>query len=349
MTNIQRNRVQSIDAFRLAAAVAVIAIHTSPFRPNLQHDLVLLYKFIDQAINQLARVAVPFFLIISGYFWGKKVRKTGNPIYSAHLIAKRIGILFFPWFIIYLFPFSSLSLSLSSIIYGHESVSIIELTYNNFCNLLNHPIKLLIKGSETHLWFLIALVHSVYITALFVQNKSLKKLIILAWGLYLFGLLAKAYGTTPLGISLHVDTYGHFFTLLFFVTGYILGEIQVVSLSFTSGFLLFAAGMILQGIEATALFFLYETYPLHDYLLGTYFAGTGISICVLSLSNKLFAGNTFSKLCSIGKLTPGIYLSHHAFVNILRPVDKKNRCNSLGNRVSLYCIGSFSGPHSTSL
>ena len=59
------NRGPALDTFRLAAAVLVTAIHTSPLA-----GVSPLADFLLTRV--LARVAVPFFLMVSGYFLARR-------------------------------------------------------------------------------------------------------------------------------------------------------------------------------------------------------------------------------------------------------------------------------------
>ena len=55
---MSKNRIQSLDGMRLIAAFLVVCLHTpSIFPPQ-----------VSAIISNIARIAVPFFLIISGYY-----------------------------------------------------------------------------------------------------------------------------------------------------------------------------------------------------------------------------------------------------------------------------------------
>lgn len=56
------SRIESVDIFRLIAIVAVITIHTSPFRADVIIESEA-YKYLDVIFNQLSRFAVPFFFV----------------------------------------------------------------------------------------------------------------------------------------------------------------------------------------------------------------------------------------------------------------------------------------------
>ena len=60
MSNANKN-LGALDVFRIAAAVLVIAIHTSPFESVSPDGDFFLTRI-------LARIAVPFFFMVTGYF-----------------------------------------------------------------------------------------------------------------------------------------------------------------------------------------------------------------------------------------------------------------------------------------
>ena len=70
-------RSGGLDWFRLPAALLVVANHTSPllaFSPEADHVLTQI----------LARVAVPFFLTVSGYFLLPKAEREGDSCGRGH-------------------------------------------------------------------------------------------------------------------------------------------------------------------------------------------------------------------------------------------------------------------------
>ena len=63
-------RIPSLEFGRLLAIMAVILIHTGPFRGEYYSESVHLFSDI---LNQIARFAVPFFFLMSGYFLCEKL------------------------------------------------------------------------------------------------------------------------------------------------------------------------------------------------------------------------------------------------------------------------------------
>ena len=229
-------------------------------------------------------------------------------------MAKRILILFLAWCIIYLLPYN-----FSSIIeYG--VLGPFKLSYGVLHDLLKDPITLLFQGTKIHLWYLPGLFCAIIICTFFIAVKKIRLLIILSISFYLFGVLAKSYADTPLGIHIGFNTRnGPFFCTLPFVVGYLLsGKISNKKWMFY-GFFIYGSGLILHFTEIFMLWKIYSTKALNqDYVIGTFFMGFGIAIASLSdhpvLKNKILA--------KIGRMTLGIYLVHYIFVDLLRPIDK---------------------------
>lgn len=307
-----KDYIASVDSIRLIAILSVIAIHTTPFSIasgdfNTSHY----YQYI--AINQLARFAVPFFFVISGYFYGVKVNKGACPLLTAKNMLLKLMILYLGWFLIYLMPYNL------SMIYQYGFLGPIKVAYWNSINSIDKPIDFIFQGSQIHLWFLVSLMLCTSITAVFVKKNAIHALFLISLILYFIGVLAKSYSDTELGIEIDFNTRnGPFFGMLLFVTGYYLSSKNPTKHWFYLGGIIFLLGVLSHLVEIYILMVLYKTSMLQDFVFGTYFMGVGAAL--LSLSNhKLLSNKMFSTL---GKMTLGIYASHVLFVDLLRPVDE---------------------------
>lgn len=89
------SRNSNIDLLKIILAILVIAIHVFP-STGVAGALGIAYYYMA---NSIARIAVPLFFILSGYFLGNNMQKA-----VAFKTVKRILILFLVWQIIY-FPF----------------------------------------------------------------------------------------------------------------------------------------------------------------------------------------------------------------------------------------------------
>jgi len=216
------NRIQSVDVIRLLGMIAVIAIHTTPFKLNIQNDEGI-YKYLFILINQVSRFAVPFFFVISGYFWGTKVRNTNQLIEHTFVMAKRVGIVFFSWSFIYFY-------TVFSLFYNEGLLNLLNTIYikNTHFDALEVFSSLLLQGTKSHLWFLSALLVALGICTVFIRLKLLKSLVVLSILLYIIGVLSKAYADTPVGIKIEFNTlYGPFFGTIFFTSGYIISGLVI--------------------------------------------------------------------------------------------------------------------------
>lgn len=306
------SRIGSLDLFRFLAIVAVIAIHTTPFRTHcgIENDL---YRCIDVVINQLARFAVPFFFVISGYFWGAKVRKGGAPLATAWGMASRVLVLFLAWSLLYLLPYNFAAFLC------HGVPGPIEAARRNITDLVQNPLALIMQGTKVHLWFLVSLLFSLGISAVFVHRKRIKSLAVVSIFLYAIGVLAKAYADTPIGIDVEFNTRnGPFFGTLFFVSGYVMSGFVPSTKWLKCGLSVFCLGCAVHFSEIYLLWRTFGTSPTQDFVLGTYFMGVGVAMASLSnhpaLQNRLF--------CAIGQMTLGIYAVHFIFVDLFEAVDR---------------------------
>lgn len=76
-------------------------------------------------------------------------------------------------------------------------------------------------------------------------------------------------------------------------------------------------------MQFSEIYFIWNTYGVyphkHDFVIGTYFLGVGVSLVALSshpILNKI-------KLGVLGKYTLGMYVVHFIFVDIFKPLDEK--------------------------
>lgn len=155
------SRIESVDVFRFVAIAGVIVIHTEPFKH--QHA-ELLYVFI----NQLARFGVPFFFVISGFFWGIRIRQSDTLISISVSMAKKILTILIAWSIIYIFPdHIGTILKLTPLQYIND-------IGRNLNNIIHHPESVAFEDTKVHLWFLVALLYSLRISALLILKIKLK-------------------------------------------------------------------------------------------------------------------------------------------------------------------------------
>ncbi|MCG7869698.1 MAG: acyltransferase family protein [Candidatus Thiodiazotropha taylori] len=309
------NRIHSIDAFRVLAILAVIAIHTTPFGEVENNQT---YTVLYVAINQLARFAVPFFFVISGYFFARKINGGSALLPSAIYSLKRLAIIWLFFSVVYVFPYDLIKA------FEYGLLGPVKVFYWNLVTIEHDPVKFLFQGSKVHLWFLVSLALSIIITSLFLryfQPNPLPSLITFSVVIYVFGLLAKSYADTPYGVDIDFNTRnGPFFSTVFFVMGYVLSYIKLNPSYLFYGLLVTIVGY---AIQAGEIYYLYHSYSIdptsHDYVVGTLLVGLGVSL--MALSNHPFLN--IRSISGIGRYTLGIYGIHFIFVDMLRHFDQK--------------------------
>lgn len=155
-----RQNYNGLDFFRLPAAFLIIAIHISPLTSvNAEANFFL--------TRVLARLAVPFFFMITGCFCLRNQDKFIRQL-------KKLGLLYGFSILLYL-PFG--------IYAGH---------YKNLSLLLSLRM-LIFDGTFYHLWYFPACILGLVITRLLLKFFSDKEAFWAAGILYIFGLLGDSY------------------------------------------------------------------------------------------------------------------------------------------------------------
>lgn len=300
-------RIKSVDACRLIAIIAVIAIHTDPFGPRVLGQDVR-FGQLDWFIDQFSRFAVPFFFVMAGYFWAVKQRDSDNPWRTSAKTARRIALVLAAWSLIYLVPFEVVKM------WHLGPLGPLKLAYWNISTRLADPLALLGQSTKVHLWFLIALLWSLGIAAVLSKVGRLNALLPVGAVLFIIALLGKPYADTPIGMSIPLELRdGPFLGTVLFATGVMLTRV-VRSISWLyKGMLVFTLGLMCQFFEVYVLWSRFGTFPYQDFTIGTYFMGLGFSMVALS-DHPLLQSESFS---AVGQYTLGIYAVHFVFVDML--------------------------------
>jgi surface polysaccharide O-acyltransferase-like enzyme len=194
----------------------------------------------------------------------------------------------------------------------------LKMSYWNIQYFIERPGLLFFQGSKVHLWFLMSLAICIAISSIFIDRGRTGFLYVLAATFYVFGMLAKAYALTPIGIPIDFNTrHGPFFGLIFFCTGHFLSTHKRADNSLAVGLVLLLIGYALVFVELHYLHANFGTSYLQDYVVGTYFIGVGSAVIVLSNTVNF----TFSKFPKIMSVTLGIYAVHFIFIDILKPFE----------------------------
>lgn len=314
MTNqkITMSRVESVDAIRVIAIVAVIGIHTTPFDSSPQTFGQV--PNVATVFNQLARFAVPVFFVLSGFFWGCKALNNRSALRSSVMTAGRLLLLAAAWSLLYLLLMNVYDQPMEGL---HDYARLLK---TNVLEISNRPLMTLMQGTKVHLWFLISLACSMLITSVLVEWKQQRLLVFGAVILFLIGTAGKAYSLTPIGFKSSFNLRdGPFFSLIFFVTGYLLSRYQNRQGWLAKGFFVALFGLSIHLAELHFLNRIWGVRLIQDYVFGTYFFGTGAAMVALSGSPIL----AHLKIAPLGPFVLGIYLSHFIFVDLLKSLDRQ--------------------------
>lgn len=294
-----RNR--TIDLFRVLAIFGVIVVHTSPVTP----------KGFGGAVDQLAnlmitgagRLAVPFFFVVSGYFFGRKVRDGAAPLRLFARYAKRLLRIWVLWSLIYLF----LPLRLGQWLHQGWWPAVVQ----QFRHMAAHPLLIVLVGGKGHLWFLMALVMALAIAAICEKLRARPLSYALGLALYVYGLLTGLYAHTPVGFSAPLDPRnGPFMSTLLVACGYWIsgwrGRIDP-----RASFALAAIGLL--GFEAELHWVpqVSSAYPaIIDY--GAFTPVFGAGALLLGLAVPGLGGRWWPRIGA--QCVLGIYVCHDLFV-----------------------------------
>ncbi len=201
-----------IDLFRLISAFLVVSIHTSP--------LFVISPTADFILNEIiARVAVPFFLMTSGYF----LIKEGAPWKKLLTFVKKTAVIYLAAIVLYI-PIN---------------------IYMGYFSAENLPIKILkdifFNGTVYHLWYLPAAITGGIIAFLLVKKLGFNSALAITAALFLLGALGDSYfgfiKDTAVGDCYNAvftvtenTRNGIFFTPIFMVMGGFLAKREPISL-----------------------------------------------------------------------------------------------------------------------
>lgn len=236
MVRASRKEYAGIDLFRLIAALLVVAIHTSPLASwNETADFLL--------TRVVARVAVPFFFMATGFFL--------LPDGHIHRFLKR-----------------------STIIYGIATLLYLPISlYAGILNqtpLLPQLVKdILFDGTFYHLWYLPASICGMLVVSLLVRKLQPLSSLIIVFLLYGVGLFGDSYYGLAQEIPLVRQLYdglfwfsdytrnGLFFAPLFLLMGGMIGRQNRT----------IERGIAIAGLVVSLLLMMGEALLLHRYAL----------------------------------------------------------------------------------
>ena len=306
-------RIASLECLRVAAILGVISQHMTS--PELYQKPGATVNLVMCLIEQLRIFAVPFFFLLSGYFFGKSIQ-AGQPA-SAILLryAKWFAPMWLIWTVIYAFIPSN---------WGETGFGALRPMYWQFVQTIDwialHPFAFLWYIPPGHQWFLAALLVGLTTAAILHALNLMRVGLPLAAALYVIGLVLRReiFAVQPLPVSQYFTMeLGE--TFLFTLAGWWF-SFRLTKPNLKLGVVLAIAGYALAVIEAGIIWHHIDG-GLEQFTMGQPMVGTipfTLGIFLIALAKPTLGRS--SVLPSLAKLTFGVYMSHVLVIRALNPV-----------------------------
>ena len=284
--DIGSNRNNTIDVLRLVFAVLVVSIHT-----------MALYCFGEDAwlatSMGVARIAVPFFFIITGYFFYPKVKK-GK---SGNTYIKKIFKFYITWVLI-------------------EAITLFPLLISDSIQeLISTLIGVLLIGVTGSLWYLSSMILALLVTKQLLKKDKFILLFIVSSILFIIGLSGDSYyGLTEGSILGDIaNAYANIFKMTnigftcsvpFIVIGAAINKYKLKDKIKNSGII----SLIGIGLLLIETFVLYKNGIAKDCNMLVSLLVVVPAIFIWALNSKLNISNKSAKICR--EYSIGIYCTH---------------------------------------
>ncbi len=268
-----RQTFEFVDIFKLVASLLVVCIHINPLTDFNSNLAVGLCEFV-------ARIAVPFFFITSGFFCFRKIKDTFD-IKVTNKYSARMFSLYLVWFAIY---------NVFALFSGKTEIL--------------PKIKAFFLG-YSHLWYLTALAFAFCLLGiLFYKKVNIKTILIISATLYVIGLFGETYYGLIFDESVSFYAFssrnGLFFAPIYIVIGIMYAE-NMIKLKLKTSILATAVFALLWALEVIvckyfdiardfnmSLFMLPTAFFLFDVLLKVQFKKSVNTKLLRSLSTYIY-------------------------------------------------------------
>lgn len=286
----------NVDVVRFICTLFVVAIHVYPF--------TFLGESTDYLVTRvLFRIAVPFFLMVTGYYLLPKALEDKKKLTS---YTKKITLLYLESILLYL-----------PIMY-----------YNGYfkeVNMISMLQDIFIDGTFYHLWYFPALLLGIWITYFLLKKWQIKQVGFLVFLLYCVGVFGDAY----YGIIQNISIFKYFYGIIFTVSSYTRNGLFYVPIFLLIGYLVkkkqnksgFGKTLLLMVISTFLLLFegsiLYvNEIPRHSSM---YFSLLPLSFFAFSLVMENTRGsNQFLRI-----LSSWVYILHPLFITLVHFMAKR--------------------------
>lgn len=264
-------------------------------------------SWVQLGFNVAGRAAVPLFFFFAGNHLGPKLMRdrggqavVGPYVRRLLLMLAGASILYWAWDAARLVRRNGLAGGMSALVARDFS----------------EPLKLVSEGARPHLWFLVALILTVLLTALIISRSRVRTFVAAAVVLYVAALAlgpyrdALAIGWPYMGLDRFLQAP------LFFAIGLLLSFERLRARWSAWGPVFLLAGLVIHGLEAWWISTTFGTDPFRlAVLVGTvpFTVGTGL------LALRPGAAPVDRLFAKAAGLVPAVYLNHMFFVELFRP------------------------------
>jgi peptidoglycan/LPS O-acetylase OafA/YrhL len=292
-----KSRNQAFDRLRGLGAVGVVLIHAPPF---LHSSLPLVHDG-GWGLRVLCQAAVPYFFLLSGWMLVAKAESTTDPRGEAERIARRIAVLYLPWFVVFL----GLDIWRGA---PHDLGSVVRRLFGFSDGRLD------IQGY--HLWFLPSLLWAQLLTFWSIRATRSPIPALVAGGALWVAMAALEIAGVALPWGL-VSTEGIGVSLGCVALGACLGRWGKGNPSAWVVGGLFAALLVEQALLDRGIG---ET-PIRTFLFTRVLAPAALLVWISRRPGFLEGGTIGRVLDSLGRRSTGIYVSHVLFLALI-PFDR---------------------------
>jgi surface polysaccharide O-acyltransferase-like enzyme len=305
-------RLASIESYRVVAILIVVFIHSSVV--TRLHTVGGGYGFIvDLPLYLVFWTAVPYFFLVAGYFYGRKVDAGADPLQLLRQSCASLGLIFIIWVLVY----SVVGRSWITQVYHHgiwgtfaaEAIQTLSRVRGEHIKLLLIP-----RPPIYHLWFLPSLMLGLGTAAVVVTHHLAPVALRLVAGLYV---LSVGCGLLPLDVLQDYPPAMLLLGMLFTLLGWWISQQQVISAG--AALRLMAGGVVLAFVEGAVLKKLIHA-STHQVVHYPY---AGAVLLVLGVFLLMLANPTWGQrtiLPRLARFTLGVYVSHILIEHTLAPV-----------------------------
>jgi surface polysaccharide O-acyltransferase-like enzyme len=304
-------RLPSIESYRVFAALIIVAIHANFFG----HLQVMNggYGFvIDLPVALTWWLAVPYFFLVAGYFFGQRVQRGEDSIRLWVESSRSLLRVFLIWLLVY----SVLPRHWIALVSEHGIWQTVAATATQSWKVVVHdPLGVLINGlwPMGHLWFLLILVMGLGGIALINKSGLEHQLPLILAGGYVITL---TLGILPVALLQAYPPRWYLFGILFTLLGWWLTRLPPVSARIGLGLLAF--GFVLAVAEGVLVKVLFHRPVLQIYGGSVLMA---VGVFLFTLAKPRLGDGTM--LPTLARFTLGVYVSHIFVEHTLAPLHEQ--------------------------